>query len=158
MKSVATFNTAACALGLGLSLVGCDLDRANSTAIESGQAVRRTSVQVETGRRACATYCVGCHGAKGDGNGNAARFLRPRPHDLTIGRFKFSSTRAGLLPTDADLRRTIVLGLKGSAMPGWKMLSAPTVNALIAYVKTFSPRWDQPPPASPLSGVVNPSA
>ncbi|MFQ5414694.1 MAG: c-type cytochrome, partial [Phycisphaerae bacterium] len=68
------------------------------------------------------------------------------------GSFKFSSTRAGRLPTDEDLRRTITRGLKASAMPAWDLLPARTVDALIAYIKTFSPKWRarQPAPAIPL--------
>lgn len=115
----------------------------------------RTSL-IEEGRSAYQLYCSGCHGVEGDGNGPAARFLHPRPRNFQKALFKFSSTRAGRLPTDDDLRRTILQGLKGSSMPGWDLLPARTVTALIAYVKTFSPKWEQSAPASVIPLVADP--
>ena len=96
----------------------------------------------EEGQQAYLSYCAGCHGLNGDGNGEAARFLAPRPRNFQASNFKFSSTRSGQLPTDEDLKRSIVQGLKGSAMPGWDLLPARTIDALIAYLKTFSPKWE----------------
>ncbi len=142
-----------------LSATGCGeggLDLDTSKAAEFGFQKSIQTTLVEEGRAAYRTYCIGCHGEKGDGNGPAARFLSPRPRNFTTGRFKFSSTRAGLLPTDEDLRRTITRGLKGSAMPGWDMLPARTVTALIAYLKTFSPKWKEQSPASPIPKVDDP--
>lgn len=119
----------------------------------------QTSVQtslVEEGRAAYATYCVGCHGENGDGNGESARFFHPRPRNFQEAKFKFSTTRSGRLPTDEDLRRTITRGLKGTAMPGWDLLPARTVTALIAYIKTFSPKWTERSPASPIPMIEDP--
>jgi len=115
----------------------------------------RTSL-IEEGKNAYAIYCVGCHGVEGDGNGRAARFLHPRPRNFQKANFKFSTTRAGRLPTDEDLRRTIVHGLKGSAMPGWDMIPTRTVTALIAYIKTFSPKWESRSAASAVPFVTDP--
>ncbi len=36
--------------------------------------------------------CVACHGADGDGLGEAAYLLYPRPRDFTTGRFRLIST------------------------------------------------------------------
>lgn len=121
-----------------------------------GSQTSSSTSMVDTGRDAYATYCVGCHGRDGDGHGQAARFLSPKPTNFQTAKFKFSSTRAGRLPTDEDLRRTIREGLRGSAMPGWKLLPVETVNALIAYLKTFSPRWTQRAPASTIPMVRDP--
>ncbi len=127
---------------------------------ESGVSSVRTLVRVSTsppfvtkaslsdeGRRAYEVYCAGCHGDTGDGQGPAARFIRPRPRNFRHANFKSSSTRSGQLPTDEDLSRTITEGLKGTAMPGWKFLTPRTVAALITYIKNFSPRWSRKDPA-----------
>ncbi len=38
---------------------------------------------VKEGKKLFTTYCVACHGDKGDGNGAAAAALNPKPKDLT---------------------------------------------------------------------------
>ncbi len=111
---------------------------------------------IDQGRAAYDTYCVGCHGAIGDGKGEAAVFLDPKPRNFQLANFKFSSTRSGQLPTDEDLKRTINEGLKGSAMPGWDLLPTRTVEALVAYIKTFSPKWTKRRPAAPVPMLADP--
>lgn len=111
---------------------------------------------VEEGRIAYGNYCVGCHGLTGDGKGDAAVFLNPRPRDFATANFKFSSTRSGQLPTDEDLKRTIRRGLRGSAMPSFKLLPERTVDGLVAYIKTFSPRWQEFGPGAPVPFVDDP--
>lgn len=111
---------------------------------------------VERGQKAYAEFCVGCHGEKGDGNGEAAKFFSPKPRNFTLAEYKFSSTRSGELPTDDDLRRTIKNGLRGSAMPPFELLPETTVDALIAYIKTFSPVWKERGPSRPIPFVDDP--
>ncbi len=110
----------------------------------------------EEGRVAYERYCVGCHGVKGDGLGPAAGFLHPKPRSFVEADFKFSWTRAGQLPTDDDLRRSIKEGLRGSAMPPWDLLPDRTVDALIAYIKTFSTKWSERGPGKPIPRVDDP--
>ncbi|MCB9853141.1 MAG: cytochrome c [Phycisphaerales bacterium] len=112
--------------------------------------------QLKYGKLSYEQLCIGCHGAKGDGNGEAARFLDPKPRNFKFAYFKFSSTRSGELPTDADLKRTIKYGLKGSAMPAFEFLPEPQVEALIAYIKTFSPKWHERGTGSPIPIVDDP--
>jgi cytochrome c oxidase cbb3-type subunit 2 len=88
--------------------------------------------------------CLVCHGAFGDGRGEMGRELKPRPRDFGRGIFKYRSTPAGALPTDADLERTIRGGLVGTAMPIFSSLSSHEVKSVIEYVKSFSPRWRNP--------------
>ncbi len=83
--------------------------------------------------------CVACHGADGDGLGEAAYLLYPRPRDFTTGRFRLISTWDGV-PTDDDLFRTISRGMPGSAMPSWAHLTEETRWGLVHYLKTFLER------------------
>lgn len=104
------------------------------------------------GRDVYQRRCVGCHGAKGDGNGPSARFLDPRPRDFTSGIFKFRSTPGkDSLPTDADLYITLSHGLWGTAMPPWYVLSTDERMAVIQYLKTFSDRWQEEPVKRPVA-------
>lgn len=100
--------------------------------------------------------CVECHGDLGRGDGSAAPYLRPRPRDLTAGKYKIRSTETGSLPTDADLERSVRQGLPGSAMPAWDtILSDGEIHDVIQYVKGFSPRFktDAPIPVKPGAPV-----
>ena len=83
--------------------------------------------------------CVACHGPDGDGLGEAAYLLYPRPRDFTTGRFRLISTWDGV-PTDDDLFRTMSRGMPGSAMPSWAHLPEETRWGLVHYVKTFLER------------------
>ncbi|MEK6645007.1 MAG: cytochrome c [Planctomycetota bacterium] len=111
---------------------------------------------MEEGKVAYANYCVGCHGVNGDGVGEAALFLNPKPRNFVVANFKFSSTRSGQMPTDDDLRRTLKKGLRGSAMPSFKLLPDRTVDSLIGYIKTFSPRWQESDVPTPIPVVDDP--
>ena len=105
--------------------------------------------------------CLGCHGQNGDGQGLLATTLAPRPRDFTRGLFRYRSTPTGQLPTDDDLQRTISHGLTGSGMPAFRaFLDESEIRDVVAYLKQFSPRFEQeqtpqqlsippPPPLSP---------
>jgi cytochrome c oxidase cbb3-type subunit 2 len=104
-------------------------------------ALRRAEL-IDRGRAAYLTYCVGCHGETGDGNGPAARFLDPKPRDFTSGVYKFRSTPSGSLPTYGDLHRVLTQGVLGTSMPSWQLLPENQRVALIAYLKTLSSEWE----------------
>ena len=95
-------------------------------------------------------YCVGCHGPLGDGEGENAVWLDPKPRNFTLAQFKCRSTPSGTLPTDEDLFNTIGRGLEASNMPSWNPLSAQQRIDLIAYVKHFSDRWKTEKPGTPI--------
>jgi len=95
-------------------------------------------------------YCVGCHGDLGDGNGENAQWLDPKPRDFQLGIFKCRSTPTGTLPTDQDLFDTIGRGLDRSNMPVWNALSAQNRVDLVAWVKHFSPRWEKEKQGTPI--------
>lgn len=98
-------------------------------------------------------YCIGCHGKNGDGNGENAPYLDPKPRDFTQATFKCRSTPTGALPLDSDLFDTITRGVHASGMPSWSPLPAEQRRDLVAYIKTFSPRFreEKPVEAMPIS-------
>jgi cytochrome c oxidase cbb3-type subunit 2 len=86
-------------------------------------------------------YCIGCHGPFGDGNGENAQWIDPKPRDFTAATFKCRSTPTGTLPTDQDLFNAITRGFTHSNMPHWDSLPTQTRADLTAYIKVFSDRW-----------------
>jgi len=101
-------------------------------------------------------YCAGCHGDTGDGNGENAQWLDPKPRDFTIATFKCRSTPTGTLPTDQDLFNTIGRGVTNSFMPVWNTFSDQQRANLIAYIKTFSPRWQKEKAGEPIKIPAEP--
>lgn len=97
---------------------------------------RRLKLGAEVYQRRCA----GCHGVTGDGNGEAAAHLVPKPRDYRKGIFKFTSTGYGNQPRRADLVRTLRRGAKGTSMPGFPLLPDDEINAVIDYVIVLSHR------------------
>lgn len=95
--------------------------------------------------------CIGCHGPKGDGGGavweladkySPKHKLPRRPRDFESAVFKVRSTPSGSLPTDRDLFKAISRGLVADQdMPSFKYLPERDRWAVIAYIKTLSPRW-----------------
>ncbi len=85
-------------------------------------------------------HCVQCHGITGDGRGPTSGFLNPYPRDFRLGRFKFKSTGGRAPPTNADLKRILLEGIPGTAMPSFKLLEEEQIDALVDYVKYLSVR------------------
>jgi len=102
-------------------------------------------------------HCAGCHGDSGDGAGPSGLHLSPPPRDFRRAVFKFAAVPSGSLPRDADLARTIRHGLSGTAMLAWSFGDR-ELDALIQYLKTFSPRWqrESAPPAAELATAPDP--
>jgi len=94
--------------------------------------------------------CARCHGVKGDGKGELAADLNPRPADLAAGVYKFRSTPSGALPTDEDLFRTLLVGVPGTSMSDYKDLTVPERQTLVAYLKNLSPRFVEESLVSPI--------
>jgi mono/diheme cytochrome c family protein len=105
---------------------------------------------VNHGKALYQRYCIFCHGPYGDGAGESAPYLDPKPRDFTKATFKCRSTPSGSLPLDRDLYDTISRGVHASGMPSWKPLLRQERVDLVAYIKTFSPRFQEEKPASPL--------
>jgi len=101
-------------------------------------------------------YCVVCHGPLGDGNGESAQWVDPRPRDFTAGVFKCRSTPTGTLPTDEDLFNTIARGLDRSVMPPWNTFTKQQRADLVAWIKHFSPRWQTEKSGPPIEVPTEP--
>jgi len=95
-------------------------------------------------------YCIFCHGKYGDGRGESAPYLDPKPRDFTAATFKCRSTPSGSLPLDSDLYDTITRGIHASGMPSWRPLSRQERVDLVAYIKSFSPKFTEEKPAAPV--------
>lgn len=120
----------------------------------------QTSAQdLEQGKAVYDSRCVICHGDQGDGRGLIGVVHRAQtngivvttyPRDFTAGVFKFRSTPSGVLPTDDDLMRIVTEGISRAGMPSHTDLSEAERRNVIAYIKTFSQRWEQDGPGAPI--------
>ena len=147
---------ASCTTSVQPSLEGGAIDH----PITPSARMESTPELLALGQAVYQKQCTACHGASGDGNGEAAYLLYPRPRDLTSGEFRLVSTWEGT-PTDDDLFTTISRGMPGSAMPSWAHLPERTRWGLVHYVKTLSQRaldypdpGDPPAPAQAGTGVI----
>jgi mono/diheme cytochrome c family protein len=103
--------------------------------------------------------CAVCHGDRGDGQGQGAYLLNPRPRNFKSGSYRLRSTPTGSLPTDADLARTIAAGIPGTSMPAWRPeLSDAQIQSLVAVVKSFNPRFAGEPAPAPIPIPAAPPA
>lgn len=96
------------------------------------------------GRYVYERNCLVCHGRWGDGDGEMAKGMIPKPRKFSAGIFKYRSTPAGALPTDDDLTRTIRGGRANTSMPYFTQLSDREVRAVVEFIKFFSPKWRKP--------------
>ena len=118
----------------------------------------------DAGKQLYYRYCWGCHGFRGDGNGEnwlpTGSFLEPylniQPRNFAAGTFKCRSTPTGTLPTDQDLNNSITRGFVMSAMPSWITLTDQNRADLVAFIKTFSPRWKSEKAGEPISVPAEP--
>jgi mono/diheme cytochrome c family protein len=105
-------------------------------------------------------YCLVCHGAMGDGNGESAKWfdppMFPKPRDFTLAVFECRSTPTGTLPTDEDLFDTIARGIDRSNMPPWNTFTKQERADLVAWIKHYSPRWQKEKPGTPIQIPAEP--
>ena len=106
--------------------------------------------EASRGKQLYRRYCVGCHGPLGDGRGENAPWIDPKPRDFVKGIFKCRSTPTGALPTDEDLFKSVTRGFVNSNMPSWLPLTEQQRADLVAYVKTFSSSFREEKPPAPL--------
>ncbi|MFQ5771225.1 MAG: c-type cytochrome, partial [bacterium] len=123
----------------------------DAQATEGAALLKDKAVAVIRGQQVYNRACIACHGVVGDGNGPAAKYLNPRPRDFTSGTYKFRSTPSGELPTDEDLYRTVTIGIPRTMMPAWRdLLTEQERRDVVAYIKTFSNKFRQMGPGTPI--------
>ena len=92
----------------------------------------------DSGEKLYQEYCASCHGISGNGNGELAYLVYPKPRDFTSGKFKIKSPSPGFPPTDNDIIKTIKYGMPGTAMPSFSFLKENEIIQLVDIVKEFS--------------------
>lgn len=88
-------------------------------------------------------HCLHCHGVQGNGRGPTARWVNPHPRDFRPMLFKFQSVdqiAEQLPPSRGDLKRTLLYGVEGTAMPAFNLLPEADIEALVSYVMHLSMR------------------
>ena len=135
-----------------IAVLGTTAVTAQNAGTSSGYPVPKNGFtpQEQRGHGLYRRYCIGCHGSRGDGNGENAPYIDPKPRDFSTAVFKCRSTPTGSLPLDNDLYETISRGIHASGMPSWNSLAPEDRADLVAYVKTFSPRFREEQPATPV--------
>jgi mono/diheme cytochrome c family protein len=101
--------------------------------------------QFSLGSRVYEQNCQVCHGLRGDGRGELAETLQPKPRSFRRGVFKYGSTPPGMLPTNEDLQRVVRNGLAGTGMGIFRdRLRENEIRAVTEYIKSFSRKWRDP--------------
>jgi mono/diheme cytochrome c family protein len=103
-----------------------------------------SDAQRQAGQKLYEKNCSQCHGEKGDGQGPAAKHLRPMPRDFTAGKYKIRTTPNGALPVHEDIVHIIRQGMPYTSMPAWPDFKDEEVNDLAYYVASFSPDFSNP--------------
>jgi len=122
-------------LGVLLAAGGTTVGSAQESHIEG------VTGHAAAGKKVYRRYCILCHGPDGDGAGENAMWIDPKPRDFTLAVFKCRSTPTGTLPTDEDLLNAMSRGFVTTNMPPWLPLSRQNRADVVAYIKTFSPKW-----------------
>ena len=98
-------------------------------------ASRGSLYELQIGKQVFQTYCAGCHGDAGQGDGFNSFSLDPHPRDLGDPAFQKSKSNADL--ADAIRRGGAGVGLS-SLMPPWgRTLDAKRVDAVVLYVRSL---------------------
>jgi len=144
----------AVASGWGVLLFAAGATR----AVAQESHIGRLTGHAAAGRPLYERYCAGCHGDDGDALGENAQWIDPKPRDFTMAVFKCRSTPTGTLPTDEDLFDAMTRGFVTTNMPAWLPLVDQNRADLVAYIKTFSPKWKTTKPGTPITIPSEPAA
>ena len=82
----------------------------------------------EAGRRIYAMHCIRCHGERGAGDGSEAAQYLPKPPSFQ-----------GMRPSYAAAQRIIEVGVPGTAMAAWPLLTEPEIQAVTYYIRSLYP-------------------
>jgi len=137
-------------LVLGIASLAQQTEYSENKRLNMEAHVDSMTGRATTGQPMYKRFCIGCHGELGDGQGENAQWIDPKPRNFTLAIFRCRSTPTGTLPTDSDLYDTIGRGMLDSNMPHWLPLTPQDRVDLVAYVKHFSPRWETEKPGTPI--------
>jgi mono/diheme cytochrome c family protein len=151
---------------LGMAILATFVFPLAASAQQGESHIGKYTGDANSGKQLYYRYCWGCHGFRGDGNGEnwlaPGSFLEPylnlQPRNFVAATFKCRSTPTGTLPTDQDLYNSLVRGLNNSAMPSWITLTVQNRADLIAFIKTFSPRWKSEKAGAALNVPAEPKS
>ncbi len=101
-----------------------------AAAARAAAPPKKTPELVAKGQTSFAKFCVTCHGPKGEGDGPAAKALKPKPRNLVTEPLKNGSTAAGVF-------ETLSTGVKGTAMVPFKQLSEDDRWAIAYFVMSL---------------------
>jgi mono/diheme cytochrome c family protein len=120
-------------------------------SLAAGSASADPAANAAVGKLVYQRYCLSCHGERGDGRGEAADYMTVKPRDFRQGVYKWRSTASDSLPLDSDIERTLQNGLHGTYMPSYKWIDDRSRRDVIAYIKTFSVRFESEKPQDPIA-------
>ena len=95
--------------------------------MNSSAATENEIKQISTGKAVYKTACMTCHGENFDGRGDAGKYLKPPPRNLVTDPFIAGDSAL-------EIYATVTNGLKGKAMPSFKLLSESDRQAVSAYI------------------------
>jgi cytochrome c oxidase cbb3-type subunit III len=97
--------------------------------------------RIARGEQQFATYCIGCHGANGEGgHGTGVTFSRPR--DLPVLAPALNNPGFLAAASDAMIKATIMRGRQDTPMPNFLNwgLSEKDIDDIVAFVRSFENR------------------
>lgn len=87
------------------------------------------------GKTAYTTNCLSCHGEKGDGEGPAGKYMKPKPRNFMADDFKGHDGKGKIAaPTVEQVREVIQKGVKGTAMTAYAHIKEADQYAIAYYV------------------------
>ena len=107
-----------------------------------GSATAAGTGDVKTGKLVYQRYCLSCHGAEGNGQGEAAEYMSVKPRDYRQGTYKWRTTPSGSLPLDSDLEHTLLNGLYATYMPTWRVLDERSRRDVKSFSFSLAPVFE----------------
>jgi len=117
--------------------VGAKTPKREGAATETPQGVDLRALAKDEGLAAKGKTlfminCASCHGSKGEGDGNRAAGLNPKPRNYHTEKFKFGDDIVSIY-------NTLQKGSPGTSMPSFVLLPQEDVMAMAHYVRTLIP-------------------
>jgi len=131
-----------------------------ATAQETESHMGKLTGHSDAGKQLYFRFCWGCHGFRGDGGGEnwlptgnypTQPYLNIQPRNFDAAVFKCRSTPTGTLPLDEDLYNSVGRGFVMSNMPPWISLTKQQRADLVAFIKSFSPRFKSEKPGDAIN-------